>query len=866
MKIKAQRQMRTINEGWKFLKGENIHASDSLFNDKNWTAINIPHTWNADAYIVKDYYRGDAWYRRIFFLTEENKGKELFLKFEATNQSARVFVNGNLVGEHKGGYTAFTFDITPFCSFGSQNIIAVEVNNSLPEVPPVSGDFTFFGGIYRDVWLITTPKQHLALLNNGSCGVFIDTPKVSQSSASFFIRGEVKNDAQIKTKVKLIHQIYDPEGKIIQRLESYLSLAPGENKNFKNQGKDIINLQLWSPEVPDLYTVETIIENPKNGQSIDKVTNHFGFRWYKFDGEYGFFLNGKPYKLRGICRHQDQKPIGNALSDEMHRRDMLLAKDMGANFIRISHYPQDESILEQCDKLGILAWEEIPIIDMVPDSKEFEQICKKNLCEMIRQHYNHPAIITWGYMNEILLATQRKFSKEEQTPIIKRTIDLAKQLEQILKTEDPYRLSAIAFHGSEIYNEVGLSSITNVIGWNLYQGWYGGSFTGFEGFLEKQHAKYPNHPIVISEYGAGSDKRIHSFAPQCFDFSIEYQQDYLEHYLPVIEEKKYVSGASLWNFIDFSSALRDESMPRINNKGILYADRSPKDVFYYYKSLFRKDSPVLHIAARDWITRTGIQQGDAPVIQPIKIYSNLDEIELFIDGQSLGTKKIKNCNAVWQVPFTFGRHYVYAKGSYNSCLIEDGVTISFQTIPEKLNRENLKGLELAINVGSNSYFTSDESELTWICDKSYTPGSWGYVGGEIYRPNDYSIGTQTEIKNTSDNPLYQTLRTGLEAYRFDVPEGEYEIELLFADVFNSSSEILYNIDATKQIKTTGNVFDIYINNRLVDENVSIGNQFGYFRAVKKRFVVTASKEEGIYVKLSPKNGKTFLNGIKLRKL
>jgi len=815
---------------------------------------------------VKDYYRGTGWYRKSLSLTEKDQGKQLFLKFEAANQVARVFVNGHLVGEHKGGYTAFTFDITPFCSFGKKNIIAVEVNNASPEVPPISGDFTFFGGIYRDVWLIITPKQHLALLNNGSGGVFIDIPEVSQSFASFSVRGELKNDASTKSEVKLIHQIYNPEGKIIQRLESCVQLAPGENKMFKNQGKRVMNPQLWSPEVPTLYTVETIIKDAKSDQLIDKTTNHIGFRWYKFDGENGFFLNGKPYKLRGICRHQDQKPIGNALSDEMHRRDMILAKDMGANFIRISHYPQDEAILEQCDKLGILAWEEIPIIDMVPDSKAFEQVCETSLREMIRQHYNHPAIITWGYMNEILLATQRKYNKEEQAPVIKRTIDLAKRLEQLLKTEDPYRLSTIAFHGSNAYNEVGLSSITDVIGWNLYQGWYGGKFTGLDNFLDNQHTKYPNHPIIISEYGAGSDKRIHSFAPQCFDFSIEYQQNYIEYYLPAIEQRKYISGSTLWNFIDFSSALRDESMPRINNKGVLYSDRTPKDVFYYYKALFRKDTPVLHIATRDWATRTGIQQGDTPVLQPIKVYSNLDEIELFVDGQSLGVKKTENYNAIWPVPFTSGRHYVYTKGIYNSSIVEDGLNIFFQTIPEKLNRENLKGLELAVNVGSNSFFTSEESGLTWVCDKPYTPGSWGYVGGEIYRPNDYSIGTQTQIKKTSDNPLYQTLRTGLEAYRFDVPEGEYEIELLFADIFSTGTKILYNIGDSKQTGISGNVFDIYINNRLVDDNVSIGEQFGYFSAVKKRFVVSASKEEGICVKLFPKVGKAFLNGIKLRRL
>lgn len=863
--IEVQRQMRTINESWNFQKGEKFNTSGSLLNNNGWSNINIPHTWNNDAYVEKDYYRGTGLYRKMLYLSEKDEGKMQFLKFEAANQVAKVYVNGHFVGEHKGGYTAFTFNITPYCSYGQKNIIIVEVNNNSPEVPPVSADYTFFGGIYRDVWLISTSKQHLQLLNNGSFGVFIDTPVVSQSLASFSVRGGIKNDGINKVKLKLIHQVYNPDGKLIQTLGNYISIEAGEAKTFNTPGKDVVNPQLWSPENPELYTVETSIVNSNNNQILDKVTNHFGFRWYYFDGNKGFFLNGKPYKLRGICRHQDQFPVGNAMSDEMHRHDMILAKEMGANFIRLAHYPQDDAVLEQCDKMGILVWEEIPIVDMVPDSKPFEQICETNLRKMIRQHYNHPSIITWGYMNEILLATQRKFSKQEQIPVVKRTLNLAKHLEQIVKTEDPYRVSAIAFHGSDSYNDVGLSSITNVIGWNLYQGWYGGKIEGFDDFLEKQHQKYPDHPIIISEYGAGADKRVHSFTPQSFDFSIEYQQRYLEYYLPTIEKKNYVSGSTLWNFIDFASALRDESMPRINNKGILYENRSPKDIFYYYKAFFRKDIPVLHIATRDWSSRAGIQQGNNPVVQPVKVYSNLEQIELFIDGKSLGIKKTDNCNAVWQVPFTFGKHYIYAKGIYDSQIIEDGSNVFFQTIPEKLNIDNLKKLELAINVGSNCYFTSDESGLTWVCDKQYTPGSWGYVGGEIYHTNDYSIGTQTQIKNTTENPLYQTLRTGLEGYRFDVPEGEYEIELLFADVFNSGTKIIYNINDNKQGLESGNIFDIYINDKPVDYDVSIGHQFGYFSSVKKRFIVDVSKD-GIYVKFYPKQGKAFLNGIKLRKL
>ncbi len=862
---KSQREMKTINEGWTFLKGDATGASDSVYNEKGWDAIVIPHTWNTDAYTDKAYYKGVGWYRKKLSLSKDWNGKQIFLKFEAASKAASVFVNGQPVGEHQGGYTAFTIDITPYCSFSSPNVIAVKVDNAREDIPPISGDFTFFGGIYRDVWVIAVPKQHFDLLNHGSDGIFIQTPQVSAKQASLAIKGTVTNDAAEKTQLEVKHIIYAPDGQIAQTLHQNIRLKAHEQVAFTATAKPIINPRLWSPESPALYRVETILSDSKTKKVLDRISNYTGFRWFRFDGNEGFFLNGKPYKLHGICRHQDQKPIGVAMSDEMHRRDMLLMKEMGANFIRISHYPQDAAILEQCDKLGMLVWEEIPIIDIVPDSVAYANTCELNLREMIRQHYNHPAIITWGFMNEILLVTQRRYKKKIQLkPVLDRTLALANRLEKALKEEDPYRSSTMAFHASNMYNEAGLSGITDVIGWNLYSGWYGGKLTDFEKFLDEQHAQHPDHPIIVSEYGAGSDRRLHSFAPHNFDFSMEYQQQYLEHYLPVIEERPYVCGGTHWNFIDFSSALRDESMPRINNKGLVYSDRTPKDVFFYYQALFRKDIPVLHIAARDWTHRSGIQNGKDPVIQPIKIYTNLPEAELFIDGRSLGKKKSENYTILFDVPFTAGTHFLRATGitGNDNRPIEDGISVAFTPVPDRLNNENLRELELAVNVGSNCFFTSSESNLTWLPDRPYEPGGWGYLDKE---KKSEETGTQTQIENTDDNPLYQTLRTNLEGYRFDVPAGEYEVELLFADIFKESDNLPYQLNETLPHVSRGNVFNVFINRHLVDEQLSPGRDDGCFQAVKKRYIATVGNE-GLEIRFEQLNGKSFLNGIKLRKL
>lgn len=856
--LSAQREMKTFNDGWRFVRQDMKDAYKSVYDDSSWSKISIPHSWNSDAYVNKNYYRGTAWYRKTFNLPSSEKGRQLFLRFEGVNQVASIYINGRLVGEHKGGYTSFTFNITPFCHFGKENTIAVKADNTLTDVPPVSGDFTIFGGIYRDVWLISVAKQHIDLSNFGSDGIFIDTDNVSENTATYSIRGSVVNNAATKTTVKITQTVRNPQNIIIKTLEQKLTLDANQKKDFQ-QGASLDKPLLWTPESPYLYTVETTVSNAKTDEILDIVSSPLAFRWYKFDGEKGFFLNGKPYKLNGICRHQDQMPLANALSDEAHRRDMKLIKEMGANFIRISHYPQDKAIIEQCDKLGLLVWEEIPIIDIVPEGSTFAANCETALKEMIRQHYNHPSVIMWGYMNEILLVTQRRYKEQELEVATNRALELAKHLEKVLKEEDSHRYSVMAFHGSESYNKAGFADIVDIVGWNLYQGWYSDNANHFDRFMEKQQKEFPHKPKIVSEYGAGSDARIHSLYPKRFDFSIEYQQEYAEHYLSVIEREPYIAGATYWNFIDFGSAQRDESMPRINNKGLVYADRKPKDIYYLYKAYYRKDIPVLHIASNDWKNRTGVSTGNSAVIQPMKIYTNLPEVELFMNGKSLGTKKVENYKAVWDIPFTDGMHYFSAKGIYNSIRVETGIEITFTSLPEKLTDENFADKELAINIGSDTYYTSPESNLTWLPDKEYTVGGWGYTGGE-------KQSTQTQITDTNDNPLFQTLRSAPDIYRFDVPAGDYEIELLFADIFRTNTGIAHALGSDAGNNNSDNVFDIVINDKTVEHELNLKNIAGHFYAVKKRYLLKIDDKENISIKLKAKSGKTFINGIKLRKI
>ena len=834
--LQAQREMKTINDNWEFRKSI----------DESWESVNLPHTFNIDAYQQRNYYQGKGFYRRTLVLPEIVAERRYYMKIDAASKAANIRVNGKEVGSHVGGYTACIVDITEYIR--KENLIEITVDNGRKDITPISADFTFWGGIYRDVWLISTPKQHFNMSNMGSDGIFISTPVVNEKRGVLKVKCEVTNDSHESSILEVRSAIYSPQGKLLQTIKQKQKLKSGETYIFENTSGAIESPDLWSPETPSLYLVKTTLVDPKSGKLLDEKNHKVGFRWFTFDGSKGFFLNGKSYKLRGLNRHQDQAPAGVALDDEAHRRDIFLMKELGCNFIRISHFPQDDAILEMCDELGLLAWEEIPIINIVPNTPGYDDNCEYNLREMIRQHYNHSSVITWGYMNEILL-TAPSIGKPEWLACKERTVNLAQQLEAVLKEEDPGRASVMAFNMTNLYNEIGLN-LVDVVGWNLYHGWYVDKLKDFNAWCEDQHRRYPDQPMIISEWGAGSDKRLHSTQGRAFDFSIEYQQTYIEHYLPFIENTEWISGCAYWNFIDFNVAARQESMPRVNNKGLAYNNRIWKDVAYYFKAMWRKDIPVIRIASRDWEMRTG--EINKP--QSIKIYSNMPEVELFINGQSIGCQKIANCHTVFNVILPEGISVLMAQGIKNGKTVQDAMTIQFKSLPNIA-----EGDELAINVGSNCYFTSDISNLTWLPDQPYTAGGWGYIGGKAHS-------TTSEIYNTLDGPIYQTWREGNWSYKIDAPIGEYEIELLIADVTKPAAQLANLLNKNKEEKHSGETrFHISICGKQVETNFSPIDGGKHRTAFKRRYIIR-NEHDHIVISAGAVKGEPFLAGIKVRKL
>ena len=834
--LQAQREMKTINDNWEFRKSI----------DESWESVNLPHTFNIDAYQQRNYYQGKGFYRRTLVLPEIVAERRYYMKIDAASKAANIRVNGKEVGSHVGGYTACIVDITEYIR--KENLIEITVDNGRKDITPISADFTFWGGIYRDVWLISTPKQHFNMSNMGSDGIFISTPVVNEKRGVLKVKCEVTNDSHESSILEVRSAIYSPQGKLLQTIKQKQKLKSGETYIFENTSGAIESPDLWSPETPSLYLVKTTLVDPKSGKLLDEKNHKVGFRWFTFDGSKGFFLNGKSYKLRGLNRHQDQAPAGVALDDEAHRRDIFLMKELGCNFIRISHFPQDDAILEMCDELGLLAWEEIPIINIVPNTPGYDDNCEYNLREMIRQHYNHSSVITWGYMNEILL-TAPSIGKPEWLACKERTVNLAQRLEAVLKEEDPGRASVMAFNMTNLYNEIGLN-LVDVVGWNLYHGWYVDKLKVFNAWCEDQHRRYPDQPMIISEWGAGSDKRLHSTQGRAFDFSIEYQQTYIEHYLPFIENTEWISGCAYWNFIDFNVAARQESMPRVNNKGLAYNNRIWKDVAYYFKAMWRKDIPVIRIASRDWEMRTG--EINKP--QSIKIYSNMPEVELFINGQSIGCQKIANCHTVFNVILPEGISVLMAQGIKNGKTVQDAMTIQFKSLPNIA-----EGDELAINVGSNCYFTSDISNLTWLPDQPYTAGGWGYIGGKAHS-------TTSEIYNTLDGPIYQTWREGNWSYKIDAPIGEYEIELLIADVTKPAAQLANLLNKNKEEKHSGETrFHISICGKQVETNFSPIDGGKHRTAFKRRYIIR-NEHDHIVISAGAVKGEPFLAGIKVRKL
>ncbi len=867
-----QRVVYTINDGWKFTKGSPFEAQLTGCDDSSWETVNIPHTWNdkdADDE-TPGFYRGPVWYRKQLFIDKSQEGRRAMIYFEGANQEVRFYLNGQFVGEHKGGYTRFCFDITPHLRYGQENLFAIYVNNVYnPNIPPLSADFTFFGGIYRDVYLQFMNPVHIATNDYASSGVYIRTPEVNNSAASVEITTLLTNDMPQATEIRVENIICDADGKEVKKTQAEVKLAAGETKTDISKKIKIDSPRLWDIDDPYRYMVYTRILDKRKGTLLDEVVNPLGLRWFKFDSEKGFFLNGKGRKLIGTARHQDYFQKGNALRDELHVQDVLLLKEMGGNYLRVSHYPQDPVIMEMCDKLGIVTSVEIPVVNAVTETEEFLHNSVEMAKEMVRQDFNRPSVMIWGYMNEIFL--RRPYTEGKQLEDYYRfTEKVARALEATIREEDPSRYTMMAYHNMpQYYEDAHLTEIPMIQGWNLYQGWYEPDINEFQRLLDRAHKVYKGKVLMVTEYGPGVDPRVHSYQPERFDFSQEYGLVYHKHYLNEMMKRPFIAGSSLWNLNDFYSESRVDAVPHVNNKGVVGLNREKKDVYWFYKTALSR-RPILVIGNREWKSRGGVvNTAQKECIQSVPVFSNAEEVELFVNNKSLGKKKIENNYALFDVPFVGGENLLEAVAVTGDNKLRDMLRIQFQLVGSQLKDEAVPFTELNVMLGSPRYFEDRAANVAWIPEQEYKPGSWGFIGGTSYRRQTgfgTMLGSDIDIHGTDMNPIFQTQRVGIKSFKADVPNGEYSVYLHWAELESDKEReaLVYNLGADSEQTFAGNrSFGISINGTTVSDDFNVARDYGYARAVIKKFVITVKDGKGVSVDFHKKEGEPILNAIRI---
>ena len=867
-----QRVVYTINDGWKFTKGSPFEAQLTGCDDSSWETVNIPHTWNnkdADDE-TPGFYRGPVWYRKQLFIDKSQEGRRAMIYFEGANQEVRFYLNGQFVGEHKGGYTRFCFDITPHLRYGQENLFAIYVNNVYnPNIPPLSADFTFFGGIYRDVYLQFMNPVHIATNDYASSGVYIRTPEVNNSAASVEITTLLTNDMPQATEIRVENIICDADGKEVKKTQAEVKLAAGETKTDISKKIKIDSPRLWDIDDPYRYMVYTRILDKRKGTLLDEVVNPLGLRWFKFDSEKGFFLNGKGRKLIGTARHQDYFQKGNALRDELHVQDVLLLKEMGGNYLRVSHYPQDPVIMEMCDKLGIVTSVEIPVVNAVTETEEFLHNSVEMAKEMVRQDFNRPSVMIWGYMNEIFL--RRPYTEGKQLEDYYRfTEKVARALEATIREEDPSRYTMMAYHNMpQYYEDAHLTEIPMIQGWNLYQGWYEPDINEFQRLLDRAHKAYKGKVLMVTEYGPGVDPRVHSYQPERFDFSQEYGLVYHKHYLNEMMKRPFIAGSSLWNLNDFYSESRVDAVPHVNNKGVVGLNREKKDVYWFYKTALSR-RPILVIGNREWKSRGGVvNTAQKECIQSVPVFSNAEEVELFVNNKSLGKKKIENNYALFDVPFVGGENLLEAVAVTGDNKLCDMLRIQFQLVGSQLKDEAVPFTELNVMLGSSRYFEDRAANVAWIPEQEYKPGSWGFIGGTSYRRQTgfgTMLGSDIDIHGTDMNPIFQTQRVGIKSFKADVPNGEYSVYLHWAELESGKEReaLVYNLGADSEQTFAGNrSFGISINGTTVSDDFNVARDYGYARAVIKKFVITVKDGKGVSVDFHKKEGEPILNAIRI---
>ena len=677
----AGRKIENINANWQYLEN-NLPDINSLADQHGWQSIDLPHTWNQwDAVDNSPGYRRDAsWYQKELFIEKVDKAQYL-LYFEGVNITSEIYVNGKKAGMHVGGYVGFEVDISAFVKKGQNNTISIRVDNSYnPDViPSQKADFFIYGGITRDVWLKVLPEVNLKRIQ-------ITTPEVAKTNASTHLQLEFHNADLLDKRFVIKSMVLDPSTNNIVAEKTI------KGNDIKNGDTFILpsikNPKLWSPDRPQLYQVVTQIFRKK--KLVDEKIETIGYRWFRFDDYGAFYLNGKRLLLRGTHRHEEHAGYGAAMPNELHRRDIEQIKGMGANFLRLGHYPQDPEIYKACNEHGVIVWDELPWCRGGIGEEVWAANTERLLTEQIQQNMNHPSILFWSLGNEIywLPDFENGDDKQRMNTYVKKLNDISHQL-------DPYRMTAIRKYYAG-------SDLVDVFSPSIWSGWYAGVYTNYENSLKENQAKYPR--FLHMEYGGSSHVGRHTENPITGDGSLNeddwaevanqvdianvaktgdwtenYIVDLFDWYLGVTETKSDFAGNAQWAFKDFGTPLRPENaIPYLNQKGLVDRSGKPKDAYYVFKSYWSKD-PFTYIESHTWTER----RGPKDKARNLSVFSNCETVELFQNDTSLGSKNRKvgefpACGLNWDVIFKEGPNQLIAKGFQNGEVItSDTMTVNY---------------------------------------------------------------------------------------------------------------------------------------------------------------------------------------------
>jgi beta-galactosidase len=651
------RENTRLDSDWKFKSGESTNADTTDFNDADWQAVSIPHNWGwENAQQGKDFYRGPGWYRHELDIAPET-GKRYFLRFEAASLVADAYLNGKLLGEHRGGFGAFCFEITTNLSAGGTNLLAVRVSNAWqPDIAPLSGDFSVYGGLYRPVHLIVTDAENFTPLDHGSPGVAWLQTSVNETQAVLDVTAQISNGTNKKQPQTLIAMVLNENGNPVASSEEKITLAPNMTAPYWLH-LTVPQPHLWNGR-KDPYLYKAVIQLRSAGEAGDSVEQQIGLRYYSVDPDKGFSLNGQPYHLHGVDKHQDRFNKGWAVSDADLDEDISLIKELGATVVRCAHYQHSDYFYNLCDQAGILVWAEIPQVNEINASPEFEETSRNQLLDLVRQNINHPSIFVWSLFNE-LWAGRPDPHRELQ------------DLKIVANGEDTTRPTIAATSNDGMPQ---MNKIPDLLGWNIYPGWYSGwgGKDDFGKLLDKRQSDSRDGGFCVSEYGAGANVEQHEQNPKQPKTDgqwhpEEWQSLVHETAWAAMKERPFVWGTFVWCMFDFAVSTRHEGgISGRNDKGLVSYDRkTKKDAFYFYKANWSEE-PVLYITSRRFTERTN-------AVTDVKIYSNIKEVELSLNGNSQG-KRSDGTNGVfvWKnVQLKPGENHIETRAERNGQKLND---------------------------------------------------------------------------------------------------------------------------------------------------------------------------------------------------